>query len=432
MPSGGGLLQLVAQGRQDVYLTGNPQVSFFKLVYRRHTNFAIESMPIYFDGDANFGQRATCIIPRRGDLLGPVFLQIQLPAVTNQTTGEPIPYVNSVGHSLIQEITLEIGEQEIDRQTGEWMEIWTQLSTPAGQTDALNNLIGRVDGYIPPDYYGPFTLNVPLQFFFCKNPGSYLPLLALQYHQIRITIKTRTLQELFYDPQLTTQENCDIHVTAAVPLKMMMYGDYVFLDVEERRKFVSVEHEYLIDQVQYTPLVSIPAGVSQFGVRMEFNHPIKELFWYVQRDIMRSRHEYFNFSSLSVLDAITSGLLRGDNMESAVLQLDGQDRFEERGATYFRLIQPFQRHTRTPVDQFIYCYSFALRPEEAQPSGTLNASRIDSMVLQLRLNNNILGTPDANCDGTAAKRGLSTTRVYGLNYNVLRIVDGFGGLLFKN
>ena len=150
MPAGGGLLQLVATGKQDAFLTGNPQISFFKMVYRRHTNFATEAQPMYFDGTANFGQRITCLIPRRGDLLGRVYLDVTLPLIYD-TNGTPLSYTNSVGHALIQEITFEVGEQEIDRQTGEWMEIWTQLTTPAGQRDALNEMIGRVEPYYPPD-----------------------------------------------------------------------------------------------------------------------------------------------------------------------------------------------------------------------------------------------------------------------------------------
>ena len=118
MTGGGGLLQLVAMGKQDVFLTGNPQITWFKMVYRRHTNFAIESQPMYFDGDPDFGKKLTCLVPRRGDLLGGVFLDVSLPALTLASTGAPVSYVNSIGHALIKEISIEIGEQEIDKQTG--------------------------------------------------------------------------------------------------------------------------------------------------------------------------------------------------------------------------------------------------------------------------------------------------------------------------
>ncbi len=149
MPGGGGQLQLVATGKQDVFLTGNPQMTFFKMVYRRYTNFAIESQAMYFDGDPDFGKRLTTLIPRRGDLLGPMMLEIVLPAV-KYANGDPAKYVNSVGHAIIEEITLEIGEQEIDKQTGEWMELWSKLTIPPGQKDGFGNMIGRVDGDVLP------------------------------------------------------------------------------------------------------------------------------------------------------------------------------------------------------------------------------------------------------------------------------------------
>jgi len=131
MPGGGSLLQLVAQGKQDVFLTGNPQITWFKMVYRRYTNFSIESQVMYFDGDPDFGRRLTCLVPRRGDLLGPIMLEVVLPQLT-LIDGTPVPYTNAIGHALIDEITLEIGEQEIDKQTGEWFELWSSLAVPPG------------------------------------------------------------------------------------------------------------------------------------------------------------------------------------------------------------------------------------------------------------------------------------------------------------
>jgi len=419
MPGGGGLLQLVAQGKQDAYLTGNPQISFFKMVYRRHTNFAIESMRMYFDGTPNFGKRITCVVPRRGDLLGPLFLEVSLPAIYDES-GNPVSYVNSIGHALIQEISVEIGEQEIDRQTGEWMEIWTLLTTPASQREALNNMIGRTDGYVAPQNYGPIKLVIPLHFWFCHNPGLYLPLLALQYHPIRINIKLRPLNELFYSTAL--ESNPTMQIQPASIDSIVLWGDYVFLDTEERRRFVSVDHEYLIEQVQYTSTQNVPSNIIQTPIRLDFNHPLKELFWIVQRTQMVQMHEWFNWSSVALTDTVLPGFFRTDNLVSAVLQVDGQDRFDERDALYFRLQQPYQRHTTTPANSFLYTYSLALRPEDIQPTGTLNASRVDSLILQATL---------ADTNTTSPPRGQCNVRIYGYNYNVLRVADGFGGLLFR-
>jgi hypothetical protein len=448
MPAGGGLLQLVAVGKQDAFLTGNPQISFFKMIYRRHTNFAIESQPMYFDGTPNFGQRITCLIPRRGDLLGKVYLDVTLPLVKD-AQGNTLSYTNAVGHALIQEITFEVGEQEIDRQTGEWMEIWTQFSTPPGQRDALNEMIGRIEPYNlinlkPGTGNDGLRLLIPLQFYFCNNPGLYLPLIALQYSPIRINITLRPLQQLFWvpppvpPPQDTSwMPACSVQVDCTTPIvNMMLWGDYVYLDVEERRLFVNSSHEYVIEQVQYTPPYSLTPYQNTASISVEFNHPIKEFFFVVQKDSMMNRNEWFNYSNLAIGEITQEPVMpylnsnaagdRIDMISTAVLQLDGYDRFTARDARHFRLEQPYVHHTTTPASSYIYNYSFALRPEDAQPTGTMNASRIDSIVWQLQMNA-ALSSPLLPL---WQQRGACRIVIYGHNYNVFRIINGFGGLLF--
>ena len=414
MTQGGGLLQLIAQGKQDIFLTGNPQVTWFKMVYRRYTDFAIESQPMYFDGTPDFGKKITCNVPRRGDLLSQVIMEVTLPAL-KLLDGTPVSYANSIGHALIQEITLEIVEQQIDRQTGEWMEIWSNYTTTKDKQTGFYNMIGKVDGYSPPTLFGPLKLYIPLQFWFCRNPGLALPLLALQYHPIRINLTLRPLNQLFFTQALTTPECTSLQVSPVSISDLMLWGDYVYLDVEERRRFVSSTHEYLIEQVQYTAPMAIAPGASSASLRLELNHPIREMFWYVKRDDMVRYNEFFNYSSLGTFEVGT----RQDILADAVLQLDGFDRFQVRDAGYFRLVQPWQYHTVVPEENFVYSYSFALRPEDAQPSGSMNASRLDSIVLQINLNANLV-----NALGTLS------TRVYAINHNVLRIADGFGGVLF--
>ena len=439
MPAGGGLLQLVAQGKQDVFLTGNPQISFFKLVYRRYTNFAVESQAMYVDGTPNFGQRVTCLIPRRGDLLGSIYLDLTLPRLTlNDGDNTPVSYVNSIGHAIIQEITFEVGEQEIDRQTGEWMELWTQLTTPASQHDALNAMIGRTYQYAPPNHIPGASspglrLYIPLHFYFCRNPGLYLPLLALQYHPIRINITLAPLNTLFYKQDMVVGDNCvgQSFVNPAAITSMMLWGDYVYLDVEERRRFVSQSHEYLIEQVQYTPPMPVTAKQQSVNIRVDFNHPVKEFIFVAQRDIMQTVNEPFNYSNLAINEAVPAALLpylnsgqpRTDLISTALLQLDGYDRFQVRDAPYFRLVQPYQHHTATPVTNFIYVYSIALRPEDAQPTGSLNASRIDSVNWQITMN------PQLDMPPTVS-RGNCHIRVFATNNNIFRVVNGYGGLLF--
>ncbi len=445
MPTGGGLLQLVAQGKQDVFLTGNPQITWFKMLYRRYTNFAIEQQAMFFDGNPDFGKRLTCNIPRRGDLLGAMMLEVTLPAA--QLTDDSLAaYVNSIGHALIEEISIEIGEQEIDKQTGEWMEIWSELTVPAGQRQGFNAMIGRVDGYLPPPattqpqtattnsgsayQYGSVKVYVPLQFWFNKNPGLYLPLLAMQYTTVRLNLKLRSLDQLVYKGEpFNSQGLCPtpngLQAKKNSILDLRIYGDYVHLDVEERRRFVANSHEYLIQQVQYTSKISIPAASFTATVPLEFNHPMRELIWVIQRDLMESCNEWFNFSSTSIQEQGA----RQDILQEANIVLDGYDRFEIRDAGFFRLVQPFQHHTNIPVSQYIYNYAFAIRPEDMQPSGSLNASRIDVIQLQLYLRpNSTLATTDPQY---VPPKGNAHVRVYATNHNVLRIVNGFAGLVFK-
>jgi len=504
MTQGGGLLQLVAQGKQDVFLTGNPSVTWFKFVYNRYTNFAIESQQMYFDGSPNFGQKISCLVPRNGDLLGSIFMKLTLPQLYltpssfNPPTANPVPvgYVNSPGHALIKEISIQIGEQEIDKQTGQWMEIWSSLTTDASQKDGFQQMIQQKSGYpridfgnnapdlsgntqtvpkaifsrdagnvnvdvsgitilfqgipaiLPTSMYpkqydepimGPITLYIPLQFWFNKNPGLYLPLLAMQYHPVRINVTLAPVQDMFYTKQLYSSEGgntcgpLSVNTTTNSQLGIELWGDYIFLDTNERRRFVSSTLEYLIEQVQYTPPVAIPSNSKNATIPLQFNHPIKEFLWVLQRNVSVSRHEYFNWSSLGFYEidmAAVNGLPeppnRTDLMTSANIQLDGQDRFNARDPLYFRLVQPYQRHTSVPSDRYIYVYSIALRPEEQQPSGTLNASRIDNLVLQLGISNGGICS-----HGSSSGFGDMSAYVYARNYNVLRVINGYAGLLFS-
>jgi hypothetical protein len=218
---------------------------------------------------------------------------------------------------------------------------------------------------------------------------------------------------------------------------MMLWGDFVYLDVDERRTFVSATHEYLIEQVQHTPPFSITANQTTATIPIEFNHPIKEFVFMIQRDAMQNRNEWFNYSNLAigeythpdlVLPYVNSNAPSGrlDLLSTAKLQLDGYDRFTERTPQYFRLQQPYEHHTTTPINSFIYNYSFAVRPEDIQPTGTMNASRIDSIVWQLQMNT-VLTNP---LIPAWQQRGSCRAIVYAHNYNIFRVINGFGGLLF--
>ena len=402
---GGGLLQLVAYGAQDVYLTGNPQITFFKVVYRRHTNFAIESIEQTFNGNPGYGNRVTCQISRNGDLIHRMYL-----AVNQSGSSAGCGYF---GLRLIDYVELEIGGQKIDKQYSHWMYIWNELSLPSGKKDGYHKMINR-EGSL-----GSYNLYIPLEFWFCRNVGLALPLIALQYHEVKVNI-------LFQ-----TEAKCALNgATGPVLDSASLWVDYIFLDTDERRRFAQLSHEYLIEQLQFTGAESV--SDTQAKPKLSFNHPCKELYWFVTADhdagVGITNQNWYNYTitpqggSGSTVDAAlsaTNGAVDSVNpVTKAKLVLNGNDRFSERPGSYFNLIQPFQHHENVPSNQGINVYSFALKPEEHQPSGTLNMSRIDTAVLNLSLKL----TPDAT----------SSLSVYAVNYNVLRILSGMGGLAYSN
>ena len=390
---GGGLLQLVAYGAQDVYLTGNPQITFFKVVYRRHTNFSMESIEQTFNGTANFGNRVTCQISRNGDLIHRMYLQVTLPTLATTST----QWCDFVGLALINYVELEIGGQRIDKQYGDWMYIWNELSLGRGKQTGYNTMVGAALAVNS----AATTLYVPLEFWFCRNPGLALPLIALQYHEVKVNIQFRPLTELGIK---------DANPTGVSLGSTSLWVDYIFLDTDERRRFAQLSHEYLIEQLQFTGEESLSGTSSK--LKLNFNHPVKELVWVLQDDS-------FTASSCNEWFVYTSDHTGGykNLCTSAKLQLNGHDRFAERMGDYFNLVQPYQHHENIPANAGINVYSFALKPEEHQPSGTLNFSRIDSAVLNI---------------GHSTLTGTGKARVYAVNYNVLRVMSGMGGLSFSN
>ena len=464
--TGGGLMQLVAYGAQDVYLTGNPQITFFKVVYRRHTNFAMESIENPFNGAPNWGKKVTCTIQRNGDLIYRMYLQATLPQVTLLSTdgsGAQFRWLNWVGHLLIKSVELEIGGQRIDKHYGDWLHIWNELTQEPGKQAGYAKMVGNVpkltniiqqggvacDGdcgagepntseevqNCAPEY----TLYIPLQFWFCRNPGLALPLIALQYHEVRINLEFNDLRNLCweYAPQVTTNYHViRDRVNAAGLVAASLFVDYIYLDTDERRKFAQVSHEYLIEVLQFTGGESITSSSNK--LKLNYNHPVKELIWVVQRDSFVScddtiinpwkGQQPFNYSDWWDRAVLESGysVTRVEGMAGknptivAKIQLNGHDRFQEREGRYFNEVQPYQHHTNVPATG-INVYSFALNPEQHQPSGTCNLSRIDNTTLLLTISPNAVGTNTT-----------STVRVYATNYNVLRIMSGMGGLAYSN
>jgi hypothetical protein len=377
---GGGLMQLVAYGAQDIYLTGNPQITFFKVVYRRHTNFSMECIEQTMNGTVASSSSTNVTISRNGDLVGKMYVESTLPAtqVLNSTASE----VNS--------IELEIGGQTIDKHYGHWLETWAELvenKTGQGAGTLFQNMSGMgmgvasntatafVDATGGSDSMFGVLDNVsavvfmPLQFYFNRNPGLALPLIALQYHEVKLKFNWSTITHSGHK----------------------VWADYIYLDTEERRRFAQVSHEYLIEQVQYQ------SESTTTSATLNFNHPVKELVW----------TGGFASGANTAFDSWATG-------DTFRITLNGHDRIPNRDTRYFSRVQVYQHHTGHGglVENSVAVYSFALKPEEHQPSGTCNFSRIDNAQLK--------------CSRT------TPLNIYAVNYNVLRVMSGMGGLAYSN
>jgi hypothetical protein len=519
---GGGLIQLTAYGAQDIFLTGNPQITFWKAIHRRHTNFSMERVKQEFKGTVDFGNKVSCTISKHADLLHKLLLQIDLPSVSVNAGTNRFRWLNWIGHILVKNVEIEIGGKVIDKHYGEWLQIWYELTTPEGKKDGYANALGNVPKLTQYTLTGSspaVQLYVPLKFWFCRNPGLALPLIALQYHEVQINIEFRTFAEC--SNQIGTTS------VTTPSLSADLYATYIYLDTDERRRFAQASHEYLIDQVQRVTK-NITSTTPQ--VELLFDHPVKELIWVVQPNDHTTvgavnnqvgGPQYFNFtdrldrtyfsgvpsdplggglydpyraafplSGLNVIgeavhvgadtedvevpsvgdvntssitqytwenhilsnigihggssslqlfnhthsvaadngtDAVTSGTGSaasftnlplydiGENpVVDAYITMGGRERFSKRKGRYFNIVEPLDWHTNTPPTG-INVYSFSLSPEEHQPSGTCNFSKIEDAKLIMTLTNS----------------RASQARVYAVNYNVLRIMNGMGGLAYS-
>jgi len=539
-------MQLVAYGAQDVYLTSSPQITFFKTVYRRHTQFALESIQQTFSGAADFGRRVTVTLQRNGDLVTNMYLNVVLPSGDASTTTSPNgtwAWVSRLGHSVISYVELNIGGTRIDRQYGDWMTVWYELARNFAKDRGYNQMIGNTDALTTlQTAHNGANLWIPLYFFHCRNDGLALPLIALQYHDVRVEFEFNRLEDMINSAGWNTATpGGDMGLSMQ---DASLYVDYVYLDSEERKKFAQAAHEYLIECVQFTGAESV--AITSYKSRLNFNHPCKALYWFIKLGRYVNSSSSYSFlayhpsdltslqlqatkrfvlaaamyTSPTVLDlsnnrlvinstttaaipgttytvqslftaaqaaAITTdpfvenitilgsvlpldacslpvatifqnyvrmtgptgtandglavndvNLHQYDNfgtyidttvnpISQVLLQLNGHDRFSQRDGFYFNYVQPWQHFSNTPTDG-LCVYSFAINPEEHQPSGTCNMSRIDNATLNLTF-----GVPDQiqnfqqyylNDD--------SQLSVYAVNYNILRIMSGMGGLAYSN
>ena len=448
----GGLMQLVAYGAQDVYLTGQPKVTFFQAVYKRHTNFAMENIQQTVNGTPSNSGRVSVTIARNGDLVGNMYVRLQPTQATtsNLTSTNANVDMSWVAERAIAGIELTIGGQRIDKHYQNWFRLYAEVFL--GEADKIN--YGKLTSSPVPfaDSTNVNSVYLPLIFFFNRNPGLYLPLIALQYHEVRM------------DFDLTANFTNYFGSSAQV---FEVWANYVYLDTEERRRFAQKGHEYLIEQVQHTGGDSITASGNPGAqtIRLSFNHPVKELIWCYQNTTSTATNSMWNFSTSCAnvnvtcqtspqvlgstlphhagcphlyanvgayagqsvttnvfwIEESSSNVTAGSGVETGPLYnfkvvLNGQDRFKEQTGKYFNQYQPYVYHTGTPYPG-IYVYSFALQPEEHQPTGTCNFSRIDNAQVAINM-----------------KSGYTTPlqKMFAINYNILRIQSGMGGLAFSN
>jgi hypothetical protein len=481
--SRGALMELVAKGTQDLPLIGNPQMTYFKQVYKRHTNFSRNSIQVSLDGGVQFGTKLTCKIPRSGDLLYNLVLELDFPELTADGSDSEhyIQYIPNVGFAAIDYVDFKIQGTTIDKQYGEWMYIWSQLSHSYDKRQTYDYMTKATA------QNGPFTAYIPLQLWFCRNYGSALPIVALQYHDVELDIQLKPLNKLYYfgemryydltyvsepspgvyrytrgasglsfnpstdetkrrliytaadgstaettinnfvnvsqidlDTQLPTSGLTEAHIKPTYLLTgnpefidIRLFADYIFLDTYEQKHFAQNDHRYLIEQVQFSEDEVIEQDETSKIFKLKFNLPIKELIWIKQINENYNNNLLFNFEGTP--DQLYE--LPQEDITGFTLKFNNEDRIQERNGEYFRLLQPLEHHTNVPKDKYIYLYSFSLYPEDINPSGASNFSKIDKVNLIYTMRSGVRA---------------GNIRVYGLNYNILRIENGMGGVAFAN
>ncbi len=448
-----GYLLLAVKSEQDNYLIGNPQFTFFKSVFRKHTNFALDNVFVNFVGETfnNFGRKLYVDIPKNGDLVHRLYLSIEIDSNEELKNNAPLAY------SFIEYIELFIGSQSIDKQYGEWLHLNHDLFTNRNKEMVLSNMVSAHTTE------NKNTLLIPLRFWFNNDIGMSLPLIALENNNVRLEVKFNNL------PNINTYAKSSTHQIQQNDFKIrkiQLLSEYIHLDTEERRLFNSSEHQYLITQVQTSLKNPIPLLLNdsdesyqqiQHRVDLRFNFPVKELFWTFQDAFGTLEDRYgcpnkkyypygiFNYNYWRNFEA------GKEQMIGAAILLNGKDLMEELPAKYYRNVQNYQHHNGyglnfitdlnddndSPKLEYcdlrkgsgIYSYSFAFKPQETQPSGALNFSRLEKAQLKFRIYRD---SKNFTKNNQHENINYKTMNIYAVNYNILKISSGMGGLVFTN
>jgi hypothetical protein len=452
----GGILQLAASASQDQYVTGSPEMSYFKAVYKKHTNFAMESIKQTFLSRpflSSSTSTVTCRIGRNADLLGEIYFVCDLPAIYSDNDAR-FRWVKNVGQYMIYSYSIRLDTQLIDQGYGEWMDVWNELTAAQNKKEVYNSMIGNNDEMINPianlprvvvknntftyEFYPVATpdtpsikqqrIVVPLPFWFTKNPSLALPLVALQYQFIEISLEMRPIEDLYqvYDSinqvyvspsryQQIFPSRTGVGIgrfltyngdSGSVPIDIngFLECNFYFLDNTERRTISSQQIDLLVERVYRT---EIGNTATNNVIDMYISNPVKEFVWFARPDDIKNTNEWTKFVYQN-----------NPIMNTAKIMWNGLDRIEEKDEYYYNKIQTYQHHSNSVRDG-LYCYCFSLFPEKWQPSGSFNASAVNRIQLYTTVN-------------TAATGVGYVFTVYTLYYNVFRVIGGNGGMVFAN
>ena len=416
-----GKVQLAVTGVQDEYLTGDPQITYFLKSFKRHTKFAIDIKDNQFDGTHDFGQTVKCVIPRKGDLIKTIFLKVKLSELSTADTSN-VGYTDSIGNAIVEYADLIIGGQTVQRITGEYMEIYSDLQVIDSQQKSLEYLIGKTNtrtGLGPASstnqgQYGlyPRTFIIPLPFYFYRHPSLAIPMNAINKQEIEVHIKFRELNQLVVSPDASVVGDTTGNiVSSSCPV------EYVYISQDERDFIESRPINYIIEQLQVARTTIQPNEVNKKS-NIRFVNPVKELYFVIQNkekvnpDIITG-NDWFNFTNS---EKTTSPSL--EQLADLELEFNGETRIENNisGPLFLRNVQSMIHHTRSP-SRYIYLYSFALEPESHYPTGQVNMSRIINKILKIRTTSN------------TKEREL---RIYAKSLNILRVEHGLAGVIFTD
>lgn len=443
----GCLSALAAKGPQDTHLTCDPQITFWKCGYRRITNFSFCLGSQEASSAVGLGKKNTFKFDRAGDLVYRVYFRPEFVAVS--ASGPNVPgsashYTNAVAYAAIETIDLEIGGTCFSQMPGEFMYAWDKLSS--SNEKRLREMIGFSEteqgliDYACVDrvYYAP------LIHWSTRTPCMALPLIALQYHEVKVNMKLRAASQLVcntgdYAPGALAPQTSNLQNPSSDILKSAdLLIEYVYLDTMERRMMAQQQHEYLYIEEQFTGTDAHAAGQTSQAIRLAWNHPTLEHMWFMRRaDVITPSaqdqlagvcpNRWFDFSG--VPDSYDGGVtfnVPTDPHSFAEIRINGHTLTDNFPAPLYRLVQPYHFHTNVP-EEFIYLNSYALHPEDyEQPSGSLNLSRIDNYIIKFTFPTVV------PCEGQASAQWDGEIFQCARNYNVLKIVSGMAGKMYAN